>query len=41
MVPNEERIRTISASPNAVVATPTTIAVRIRTCGSGLEYVSG
>ena len=26
------------ARPNAVVATPTTMAVRINTCGSGLLY---
>jgi hypothetical protein len=29
--------RTISASASAVVATPTTMAVSISTCGSGLE----
>ena len=28
------------AKPRAVVAIPTTIAVRIRTCGSGLEYIT-
>ena len=26
--------------PSAVVATPTTIAVSIRTCGRGFEYIS-
>ena len=30
-------MRTIKASPRAVVATPTTIAVSIRTCGKGFE----
>src|SRR5690606_4294924 len=31
------RIRTTTASPRAVVAIPTTMAVRISTCGRGLE----
>ena len=33
-------ILTVSAKPSAVVATPTTMAVSIRTCGRGLEYIS-
>ena len=33
-------ILTVNARPRAVVATPTTIAVSIRTCGRGLEYIS-
>ena len=33
-------MRTTSASPKANVATPTTMAVRIKTWGKGLEYVS-
>jgi hypothetical protein len=31
-------MRTTIASPRAVVETPTTIAVRISTCGNGFEY---
>ena len=31
-------MRTASASPRAVVAMPTTMAVRIKTWGKGLEY---
>ncbi len=31
-------MRTTSARPSASVATPTTIAVRISTCGNGFEY---
>ena len=37
IVPKASKIRTVSASATAVVATPTTIAVRISTCGSGFE----
>ena len=33
-------ILTVNARPRAVVATPTTIAVSIRTCGRGLEYIT-
>ena len=37
IVPNASWMRTVSASATAVVATPTTIAVRISTCGNGFE----
>jgi hypothetical protein len=37
MLPKASWMRTTRASPSAMVATPTTIAVRISTCGSGLE----
>ena len=36
-VPYASRTRTAIASPTASVATPTTMAVRMRTCGNGLE----
>ena len=39
IVPNSSLILIIIDKPKALVATPTTIAVRIKTWGSGLEYV--
>ena len=38
IVPYSLLMRKIRARPSAVVATPTTIAVRIKTCGKGFEY---
>ena len=38
MVAYARLTRTMSASPTAVVATPTTMAVRMSTWGSGFEY---
>ena len=38
IVPYSLLMRNIIARPSAVVATPTTIAVRIKTCGNGFEY---
>src|SRR5690606_2365388 len=38
--PYSSLMRTASASPSASVATPTTMAVRISTCGNGFEYTA-
>ena len=40
IVPYALLILTVNARPSAVVATPTTIAVSISTCGRGFEYIS-
>ena len=39
-VPNASLMRTTRLRPSADVATPTTIAVRMSTCGRGFEYTT-